>query len=163
MSVDLKMIYRLRRLPVRLLEEPLEATTMPEVKHELFRKKLFAAPISGKLLITGTAGPVINQLYQQGRTCVGMSFVEHYTAKLQGEADSIPKGEVLLLYGVGNEPARNAEYSTRLLEGIIDHCKNKDILLIVETHLSATNFNVKYGLKFDNKITLQLKEDAVWM
>lgn len=163
MTVDLKRIYRLRKLPVRLLDEGLDSTTMPEVKHEGFRQKIFLAPSSGKLLVTGTAGPVINQLYQQGRTCVGMSFVDHYTAKLQGETDRPPIGEVLLLYGVGNEPAKNSEYATRLIEGVIDYCNNHNVLLIIETHLSATNFTVKYGLKFDNKIVLQLKEGAIWM
>ena len=161
--VDLKMVYRMRRLPPRLIDETLEETTMPEVKRAAFTEKLFKAPTVGKLLISGTAGPVINHLYQQGRTCAGMSFVEHYGAKLQSESDKPPISQVILLYGVGNEPAKNSEYGTKLLEGIIDHCKNKGVLLIVETHLSLTNFQAKYGLTFDNKLNLQLKSEDIWM
>lgn len=163
MSTSLSMIYKIRRLPVRLLDETLEATTMPEVKREGFSQKMFKAPETGKLLVVGTAGPVINHLYEQGRSCAGMSFVEHFGAKLQGEVDKPPVSDVILLYGVGNEPAKNAEYATKLLEGIIDHCKNKKVLLVVETHLSVTNFHTKYGIQFDNKLTLQLKSEDVWM
>ena len=163
MSAPLSMIYKIKRLPVRLLDENLEDTTMAEVKYESFRQKMFKAPVTGKLLVSGTAGPVINHLYEQGRTCAGMSFVEHYSSKLQGDADTPPIAEVILLYGIGNEPAKNSEYATKLLEGILDHCKNKKVLLVVETHLSVTNFHTKYGIQFDNKLNIQLKAEDIWM
>jgi len=163
MSTPTSLVYKSRRLPVRLLEEDWEATTTSKVKQEMLRQKIFKAPETGTLLVSGTAGPIINQLYQMGRKCAGLSLIEYFESKLQSEGEKPPVSEVIFLYGVGNEPAKSGEYGGKLISGLMEYCKNRGYLLVIETHLSPTNFEVRYGINITTKISIKLKAEDAWL
>jgi len=164
MALPVSSIYRVLHLPVRYTEEPYEQTTLIQSKIQDIQKKIYNAPSSGTLLISGTAGPIVNQLYEMGRKCYGISFVNFYNDKLSNEDTMLPgKVAVAVIYGVGNEPAKNSEYGSKLLGSILDYYKNKEVLVIVETPLTTSDFLVKYGIEFSNKLNIRLKKEEAWV
>lgn len=158
-----RLKFSVMHLPLRFLSESIDQTSYPKVKVPMLMEKLYLAPKTGTLLISGTAGPVVQHFMEQGRECAGMSFVEYYASKLEGNAERPPKGDVVVLYGVGNEAAKSADYSSKLLEGILDWCKNHEVLLVVETPMPITSFLTRYGIDFPNTLSLKLKQESSWI
>jgi len=159
----LKYAYTAKQIPLRYVNETLEATTMAKTQMKILDEKLYRAPSSGVLLITGTAGPIVNHLWQQGRKVVGMSFVEYFDGRFSDEKLVPLKADVVVLHGVGSEADGKKEFSSTLLTGIMDIYKNRETLLIIETHMTPTTFAVTYGRTITNAKTVTLHEEEKWI
>ena len=159
----MRFAYGAKQLPLRYVQETFEGTTMAKTQIKILDEKLYRAPKSGILLITGTAGPIVNHLWQQGRRVVGMSFVEYFDGRFSDDRLVPLKADVVVLHGVGNEADGKKSFSTVLLTGIMDIYKNRETLLIIETHLSPTTFAVAYGVTIPNTKNIQMREAELWI
>lgn len=138
-------------------------TKMPKVKQEEFLKKIQNAPAKGRLLVSGTACPIINILYSLGKTVVGISFPEYFDSRFDDSSDFLKPNakDVVVIRAIGKEPAKNFEYSSKLLQGLLEYYQES--LVILETHFSKTNFETTYGISVSTHITLQLQEENSWL
>lgn len=162
-NTKLKFMLKHLGLPARIATETYDKVEGVRSVIEKFREKIFNAPTTGVLLISGTASPIVLQFMDMGRKVAGVSFVDYYDSQFTEDKEPPPVKDVVLIYGVGIEPAKNPEYSGRLLNSLIDFYKNKEVLVIVETPLTLTNFAIRYGIDFSNKKALPLKKEKAWV
>ena len=159
-----KLKFPFLGLPRRFVDETLEKTTLAKARYKHFNDVMFKAPQEGVLLVSGTCGPVVNHLYEQGRDITGVNFVEYYEATFtENGRGSLPKSDVLVVYSVGAEPAKSKDFGTKLLGLIMEHAKNNNQLLVLETHLSKRDFEVSYGISIVNHYKLELKKEQIWV
>lgn len=141
----------------------LEDTKIPAKNIQALRDKIAKAPKKGVIVVTGTCCPIVNELFNDGRTIVGFSFSEYYDARFssENEVDKPKPAKVVVLRSVGKEPAKNFEYSTKLIQGIMEYYANS--LLIIETHLTKNAFETTYGIIVANHVSLLKKEEEPWL
>ena len=158
-----KTLYQLRGLPIYYFGLTYSDTKLPQLKYEALQLKIAKAPTSGVLLVSGCAAPIVNQLMET-RKVMGVDFIEYYEERFTDkESSTLPNAPVVVLYGVGSEPARNSEYAARLLQSIIGQYKSSETLLIIETELTKSNFMTKYGIDIKNSVVVPLKEEEAWI
>lgn len=164
-TLPLSSIYSAFHLPKRYATETYEDTELPKTQIPILTKKIYAAPKAGTLLVSGTAGPIINQLWEMGRKSYGIPFTEYYSDQFKEEKTQLPsnKVDVVVIYGIGNEQGKNPEFSTRLLTSLLDFYKSRDILVILETPMSKTDFQTRYQLDITTTLKLQLKKEQAWL
>jgi len=136
----------------------------PAVKRQV-EKAIAHAPEVGRLIISGTASPVMQGLFKNGRKVAAISFLDLYNAKFTEDALELPPpraNQVTLIYAVGKEPVKNFEYSSKLLQGLMSSYESSG-LVIIETHLSPSTFNMTYGLDILNKLSIPTKNEEVWI
>lgn len=122
------------------------------------------APEKGKLVVSGVSSPILQGLFEQGRKVAAISYLELFNAKFTDKEFSMPPvraGQVTLIYDVGREPVKDFVYSSKLLSSLINSFEASG-LVIVETHLTPSNFNLQYSFDFKNKLTIPKKEEVVW-
>jgi hypothetical protein len=158
-----KTLYIFRGLPSFYHGLTYNNTKLAQLKQEQLQEKIANAPSSGTLLVCGCAGPIVNQLMTTQKV-TGLSFVEYFDSRLSdSETLALPQSPVVVIYDIGSEPAKNTDYSSKLLSGIIASYKSGETLLILETQLTATNFAQKYGITIKNSVTLPLQEEESWI
>jgi hypothetical protein len=158
-----KIAYSVLGLPVHYHNVNYEDTKLIASKMSSTRDKISRAPNSGILLVTGTAAPIVNQfLDERKRKVVGFSFVDYYNSKLSNEETmSVPNGQVIVIYGIGTEPASNPQFASKLLNALLGGFKNS--LVILETDKSVSNFQTSYGILITNSISIPEIEAAKWI
>lgn len=125
---------------------------------------LKSAPQTGKLVVSGTASPMMVGFFEQGRKVAAINYFELFNAKFTDEPYELPpprKNQVTLISEVGKEPVKNFEYSAKLLQGLIASYESLGIV-IIETHLTPSTFNMQYGVNFTNKLIIPKKDEVVW-
>ena len=152
-------------LPQRYASETYEDTDLPRTAISGLQQKIYKAPTSGTLLVSGTAGPIVNQLREMGRKTHGIPFTEYSTDQFKDEKVSLPsnKVEVVVVYGIGNEQAKNSEFSSRLLISMLDFYKSRQVLVIMETSLTITDFQTRYQIDTPTSIRMRLKKEQSWL
>ena len=159
-----KYVLKMCGLPARYAEETYATTLLTKDKTATLRDSIFKIPQSARLLVSGSAGPIVNQLINEmNKKVVGCSFTEYFESKLSNEPISLPKASVVVIYSVGAEPARNKEFSTTILNSIIEFYRNNDTLLIFETPLTLTQFETTYGISIPNKRQIKIKPSSDWV
>ena len=155
-----KVIYLLSNIPLSYLGKTYEDYLVKPKAVQLYQK-ITKAPPSGRLLVVGDPAPILNHL-SEDRKVFGVDFVEYYESRFKDDSNSIPKStEVLLIYNVGAEPAKNPEYASKLLQSLL--ATHNDKLVIVATILTKTTFETTYGLTFVNSVTLKVKKEEQWI
>ena len=135
---------------------------LPKIKCMELKERLHKAPTSGKLLVTGTICPIVNEMFDLGKTMVGISFPEFYESRFSDEPLEKPNGaQVIFIRAVGKEPAKNSEYASKLLQGLLEYYSNH--LVIIETMFTKTSFESTYGISINNHLTLHKKEEDNWL
>ena len=122
------------------------------------------APMTGKLVVSGVSSPILQGLFEKGRKVAAINFADMFNAKFTDTQFELPPpraGQVTLIFAVGKEPVKNYEYSAKLLQGLINSYEALG-LVIVETHLTPSTFNLQYGLQFKNKLSIPVKEEEEW-
>ncbi len=156
----LKMIYSLNNIPLEFIGQKLE-DYIPPTKLTSIKKKLTNMPTSGRLLINGTAGPVIN-LLSPDKKVFGIDFVQYYNCQFTDKDYYVPKNyDIYYIYNVGKEPAKTTTYSSKLLESFM--AIHKDAFIIVETSLNKTEFERTYQMSFINQLTIKPKKEEKWL
>jgi len=158
-------IYQALRLPVRYLGEDYDKSDMPKTRIKSLTDSIYKAPDKGQLLISGSAGPIINQLWEMGRKTFGISFTEYYESQFADDTDSRLPSKVssIVVHGIGNERAKNFEFSTRLLVSLLDYYSSREVLVILETPLTITDFTQRYGIEIPTTLKLRMKKEASWL
>jgi len=158
-----KTLYTFRGLPSFYHGLDYTHTKLSPLKQGQLQEKISSAPLSGTLLVCGCAAPIVNQLMPV-RKVTGLSFVEYFDSRLSdGDTLALPQSPVVVIYDIGSEPAKNTDYSSKLLAGIIASYKSGETLLILETQLTPTNFAQKYGVTIKNAVSLALQEEESWI
>ena len=159
-------IYAALRLPQRYASETYEDTDLARTRIATVKEKIFKAPVSSILLVSGTAGPIVNQLREMGKKAYGISFTEYYTDQFKEEEKArLPsnKVDVIVVHGIGSEQAKNPEFSSRLLVSLLDFYKSRQVLVILETSLTVTDFQTRYQIDIPTSIRMHLKKEESWM
>ena len=158
-----KIAYSMLGIPSHYHGVTYEDTKLIASKMSATRDKISRAPTSGVLLVVGTAAPIINQLLEdRSRKVVGFSFVDYYNSKLSSEETmEVPKGQVILIHGVGSEPASNPQFAAKILNGLLGGYKSN--LVIIETDKTASSFQTAYGLVIANTINIPEHEVVKWI
>ena len=101
-------------------------------------------------------------MFNQGKTLVGLSFPEYYESRFSEDVMSKPQAsQVVFIRAIGKEPAKNSEYASKLLQGLIEFYSGS--LIVLETVLSKTSFESTYGISVVTHLTLQKKEEDNWL
>lgn len=159
-----RTLYAFRGLPLYYHGLSYVHTKLPEFKAEAIKEKIDKAPSSGTLLVSGCAAPIVNQLMDKSVKVVGCNFVDYYESRFsEGDAMTLPSAPVVVIYGIGAEPAKNSDYATRLLNGIIESYRSVDTLLLFETTLTNSQFQTRYGIIVKNAVALPLIEEDTWI
>lgn len=155
-----KIAYKLLGLPVEYHDLSWADTKVPASKAELMESKLAKAPASGVLLVSGSAAPVVNY-FMERRKVVGLNFPEYFESKLSNEETlETPKGAVIVIYGVGSEPANNTTFSGKVLGALLSTYKS--CLVILQTDKTLSNFQTSYGLSIVNHFNIPEKDVEKW-
>lgn len=128
------------------------------------KEAISKAPENGKLVVSGVSSPVIQELYAQGRKIAAIDYVDIFNAKFTNEEINLPPtrvGQVTLIYNVGNEPAKNFEYSSKVLATLLSKYSATG-LVVIETSLTPSNFNLQYSLNVKNKLVIPALEEILW-
>lgn len=159
-----KSAYSILGIPRFYADIAYEGTTLLPTKQLAIRESIAKAPTQGLLLVSGCAAPVVNQLFALDRKVVGISFSELFDDRFKsGDNDSYPQSPVVLLYAIGLEAAKDKAFSMTILNSIISYYKARETLLILETHLTPSNFQTAYGLTVKNVLSINLKEAETWV
>ena len=149
---QLTILYALNNIPIEILDDPLERY-FPPSKVNAMKSILNNMPETGVLLVSGTANPIINYIFLQ-RRIYGIDFVQYYEEQFVDKKIDIPKKMgVYYIYNIGKEPAKNKEYSAKLLESFI--ASHRNAFIILETTLPKTEFERTYRLSFVNYLTIK--------
>lgn len=158
-----RIVYSTLGLPTSYFGIGYEQTKLPAVKAQDIKAKIAKAPASGVLLISGCAGPVVNQLLEMGkRKIVGLSFSDFYQSKLSNEESmSTPMASVVVIHGIGSEPANNTQFASKVLNSLLGNYKS--CLVILETDKTVNNFQVAYSLSVANVLTIPELDTERWV
>ena len=138
-------------------------TRLVPTKQKSLEESISKAPASGVLLVSGCSAPIVNQLLNQDRKVVGISFPQTFDEQFNDGDSQYPNSPVVLLYDIGMEAAKNKDYSATIINSILSYYKARETLLILETPLTPSNFQTTYGLSVKNSITIALKEEDAWL
>ena len=162
MSNKMHVIFKFLELP-RIVSW--EETSINAPTRKRADSIIINAPMKGaQLVISGVSSPVMQGFYQNGRKISAVDYYEVFNAKFTDEPYEMPparQDQVTLIYNVGKEPVKNFEYSSKLLQGLINKFSANG-LVVVETTLTPSTFNMQYGLDFKNKLSIPIKPEAVW-
>jgi hypothetical protein len=156
-----KLVYKHYNIPISYIGQTFKGTTMSGVKATRLKDKIKNAPKRGTLVVKGSAGPVINQLIEDGRTVTGIDFSER--ASTAFEQHQNPKTEVLLLYNVGNEITVNYNVSRQVLKSILKYYQHTDTLVVIETEFTKTELRNNYDFTPVNYIVIETLEEDSWV
>lgn len=156
-----KLAYQMLGLPTNYHNMTFKDTKLSEVKALDIEKKIAKAPASGVLLVSGTAGPIVNILMAT-RKVVGLDFSEFYQSKLSNEESmETPRGAVVVIYGIGTEPANSSQFASKLLNSLLGSYKSS--LVILETDKTPNNFQTTYSLVVANTLTAPELDVEKWV
>lgn len=155
--------YGILGLPYHYYGISYEDTKLVPTRQKVIEESIDRAPTSGVLLVSGSAAAVVNQLLYK-RKVVGISFSELFDHRFGDESSgSYPNSPVVLIYAIGLEAAKSKEYSSTILNSLLSYYKARETLVILETHLTPSNFQTTYGLTIKNTISIPPKEDEAWV
>lgn len=142
---------------------PWEDTAVkPSVKTKILTA-IPKAPKEGLLLISGTSSPILQEFFKIGKKIAAIDFIEYFNSRHNDNDYQLPPARpeaVTLIYNVGKEPVNNFTYSSKVLQGLMS--KYSRGLVVIETDMTPSNFNVQYGLNLQNKFSIPRKPDEVW-
>jgi len=128
------------------------------------QEAIASAPQEGQLIISGVSSPVIQEFYKQGRKVTAIDYVDLFNSKFTDEEINLPParaGQVTLIYNVGNEPAKNFEFSSKILGALLKKFAANG-LVVIETSLTPSNFNLQYSMNIKNKFIIPMVEEDLW-
>ena len=156
-----KFVYKHYGIPISYLGVDYDDLDMPKAKETSLRGKIKNAPQKGTLFIRGTAAPVINQLFTQGRTIKGINFMARSETAFERHMN--PQADVILIYNVGSEISMNRQVSRQVLQAILKYYTSGVTLVIVETSFTKSELLHNYDISASNFLTLQEKKEEVWI
>ena len=158
-----RIAYSVLGLPTSYYGMTYKDTKLPVPRAQDLEVKIKKAPTSGVLLVSGTAAPIVNQLLEMGgRKVVGLSFSDFYQSKLSNEeAMSTPIAPIVVIYGIGSEPANNTQFASKILNSLLSNYK--PCLVILETDKTVNNFQVAYSLAITNVLTIPELDTPKWV
>ena len=155
----LKTLYSLHGIPLEALDIRLE-DVLPKTKAAQLRAKLKNTPKKGVLLVSGTALPIVNEIFSS-KPVVGIDFVSYYQSQFSEEKTYVPKADRYYLYNIGKEPAKSTSYAIKLIEAFL--ALHKESFIILETSLSKTEFERQYQMSFVNYLAIKPKKEDKWV
>jgi len=157
-----KLLYKLYGVPVTYLDTDYSDVAISKVKATHLQKKMKDAPTKGLLIVKGNAGPIVNQLYKQGRTMRGIDFPKRSQDDAFSYHDN-PEADMVIIFGVGCEVTTNYRITSQVLNALIRHYSTRQTLVIIETHFTKSELRDKYDLTPGNFIALENKPEEVFI
>ncbi len=158
-----KSAYQFLGIPTFFHGLSYKDTKLVPTKQIAMEASILRAPTNGTLLVSGCSAPIVNQMIEAGKKVVGISFPELFDARFSDDTQGYPGGDIVLLYGIGSEPAVKKEFSSAILQSVMSYYKARDSLLILETPLTSANFQTTYGIAIKNTVVLTLQEEDAWI
>ena len=159
--MNTRLVYKHFKIPVTYIDVDYEDLDISKTKAAHLRGKMKSAPPKGLLFIKGSAAPVVNQLYGQGRSIRGINFVEHSDDAFGTHA--YPTADVVLIYNLGSEVSTNYNVSRQVLQKLLRYYKSQNTLVVVETHFAKSEVLHNYDVSTGNFLTLDDRADDVWI
>ena len=149
-------------LPASYAEQTYESVGLSDLQQKRFTSIIARAPSTGLLAVKGEAGPVINQLMQQGRSVRGIDFAKRSSKAFEDFQN--PVARVVVLYNVGLEVSVNHTISAKVLRNLLKFYKHQNTLVILETPMTKSQLLSTYDLRVANAITIAADiEEEVWV
>jgi hypothetical protein len=160
-----KTVYGLRGIPPEYANISFEDTDTIKTKLKKYQLAIENAPTSGILLVSGTSAPVLNTLFDAKRKIIGLDFIDIYNSRFEEDKISYDGiiSDVVLLKNIGLEPASSTTFASKLLSSIIGKYTSHNVLLILETHLTPSQFTQQYGIPIVNTMILKPKAETNWI
>jgi hypothetical protein len=95
----------------------------------------------------------------------GVDFIKYFENAFnnQGSFTLPTQGKVVVIYNVGLERAVNTQFSSKLLKGLIQQIQESNKHIVVDSHLTYSEFFKQYQIDFVNKIRIPAKpEEAIF-
>ena len=93
----------------------------------------------------------------------GVDFIKYFSATFNNQVDyQLPSsGDIVVIYNVGLEKVLNTQFSAKLLTGLIQQLMENNKHIVVDSHLSYSEFYKQYQIEFGNKIRIPEKKEEI--
>lgn len=151
--------YAIYGIPVVYAIQSWDNIDLPE--HEKMRiDNAFDSPIPSVVFVQGSAAPIINKLILSGKSVYGININDRLNDAFGEHNNS--KADIVLVHSIGSYTGK-FDIASNLLNSIINHYKNNNTLVILQSENSWTFLRDNYGVNVVNKIKLPLEKEKAWI
>jgi hypothetical protein len=151
--------YAIYGIPSIYANQSWDDIDLPKPERERL-EKAFANPIPSVVHIQGTAAPVVNSLILSGKSVYGININDRLTDAFGDHTNS--KADVVLIHNIGSYTGK-FEIASNVLKQIIQHYRNLDTLVLLQSNESWTYLRDNYGVAVVNKVKLPLAKEQAWV
>ncbi len=156
-----KFTYKHYHIPITYIGMKYSDLNVSKVKADKIATSVSKAPIKGLLVIKGSAGPIINQLCEDGRSIRGIDFTDRSNTAF--EKHNNPEAAVVLIHSIGAEVTTNYNISRQVLQALLKFYSRRQTLVVLETSFGKSELRSNYDLTPNNYIILDEKEEEAWV